>query len=536
MRWAPLLLLGLVLIVYGNSFGNGLVADDRGLIINAPLWTFDSIFSPPYATPYAFIRQLFYVVFYKLFGLNPFIFRFLNIAFHAGSVLLLFVILKKIANTKIAFLASCLFAVHPILVESVTWISGGVYAQYSFFFLASFLCYINAAEKGKRWYIASVVLFILSLMSSEKAVILFLVFPLYEITLGNLKRSWRRLPIFLFLSGLWTLLYLQKLGTRQFYIHVEQTTEPQPYNPFLQIPISITSYLELLLWPDKLTLYHTEMTFSQFDYIVRLIGFLFLLALAGFFFMRNRFLFFWFAFFFVTLIPTLAPIGLAWIVAERYVYLGTIGIFVFFAWVFAKIIERKQLRTIAAVFFAVIIIGLSIRTITRNVDWYNEDNLWLASARTSPSSSQNHNNLGDYYGRHGDLVNAEKEFKQAIELKPNYADAYHNLGNVYRDLGRFDDAIAQYEKALSFYPGLWQSYQNIAVIYYERGEYEKAKEYIEKGVAIDSQNPNLRLIQGFIYVKTNELEKAKELLLQILKLDPENQFAQQGLQEIGDRQ
>ena len=96
--------------------------------------------------------------------------------------------------------------------------------------------------------------------------------------------------------------------------------------------------------------------------------------------------------------------------------------------------------------------ALSVRTITRNADWKNQDTLWLATAKTSPSSPQNHNNLGDYYGRQGDLEKAAEEFKTAIKLKPNYGDAYHNLANIYHQMGEDDLAIENYRKALSFNP------------------------------------------------------------------------------------
>ncbi len=72
----------------------------------------------------------------------------------------------------------------------------------------------------------------------------------------------------------------------------------------------------------------------------------------------------------------------------------------------------------------------------RNFDWKNQDTLWLATAKTSPSSHQNHNNLGDLYARRGEYEKAVEEFKKAIELKPDYGDAYHNLANVYHQIGK----------------------------------------------------------------------------------------------------
>ena len=370
------------------------------------------------------------------------------------------------------------------------------------------------------------------LISSEKSIALVLAFPLYEIVLGSIPKNWKKILPFLAIATISVLLNFSQIGQRRVFFEPSSSQDEIIMNPLLQIPIAITSYLELIFWPDKLTLYHTEMVFTQFEYIIRVIVFLIFIAIMILALKRNRFLFFWFSFLFVFLALTLTPLGITWIVAERYIYLGALGIFVPVAWVFDKFIKNEKTRAVATMVLAIIIISLSIRTIVRNVDWYNEDNLWLAAARTSPSSSQNHNNLGDYYGRHGDLENSIKEFQKAIEIKPNYADAHHNLGNAYRDVGRIDEALVQYEKALSFNPNIWQSYQNIAAIEYQRGNFIKAKEAIDKGISIEPKNANLHLIRGLILVKIGQKEEAQQILRQILSIDHNNQFAKEGLSEL----
>lgn len=529
-NWMYLLLLTvIVFLCYFNALGNGFVSDDRGILININTYNFETVFSQPYM----FVRPLLYFVTYKIAGLNPFLFRLPNILMHVGIVWLIFAILMILSKRPLAFLAAAIFAVHPILVESVSWISGGVYVQYSFFFLLSFFFYLIGRGKMK-YYIVALIAFVFSLMSSEKAIVLALLFPLYEFTLGNLKNNWKKIPLFFILSAMWFFFHSLRLGQREQYVFMDQMTEPSFINPLLQVPITITSYLELLFWPNNLTLYHTEMIFTQMDYIIRLVLTVIFVGVLCYTFFRNKFIFFWISFFLISLLPTLifSFKGLAWIVAERYVYLGALGIFVVIAWVFTKAIERKKWRKLIIPVFVIIVIVLSIRTIVRNIDWANEDNLWLAAARTSPSSSQNHNNLGDYYGRHGDLVNSIKEFQQAIALKPNYADAHHNLGNAYRDMGRIDDALEEYKKAAQVNPGLWQSYQNIAAIYYYQGNYQGAKEYLEIGLKINPQNTSLLYVLGLVEYKFGDKEKAKHFFIQVLQLDPNNQLTKQALQKI----
>lgn len=526
-RWYLLLLTFLVFVSYTNALPNGFVADDTGLMLHAPSWNIETLF----VNPFSFLRQLTYQIIYGIGGLNPFLFRLPNILFHLCTVWLIFFLLLRTTRLTVAIMSASLFAVHPILVESVTWISGGVYAQYSFFFLLSFVAYVISANRGKL-YILSLASFALMLFSSERSIALSLAFPLYELSRERLRTNWKKILPYLVGSMLTVILNFVQIGQRRVYFVSDSPPDQIVMNPLLQIPIAITSYIELIFWPDKLTLYHSEMIFTQLEYVIRLFFFILFLGLILFCYRKNRFLFFWLCFFMVFLSLTLTPLGITWIVAERYVYLGALGIFIPVVWVFAKVIEHRRFKTAAIAVFIIIVIGFSIRTIVRNVDWYNEDNLWLAAARTSPSSSQNHNNLGDYYGRHGDLENSVRHFQRAIELKPNYADAHHNLGNAYRNLGRLDEAVSQYEKALSINSNIWQSYQNIAAIHYQQGEFDKAKVYIEKGILVEPNNPNLRLVQGLIYIKTNEREKARQLLLEILKLDPTNELAKNGLEEL----
>lgn len=521
-RWYLLLLLGLVFLCYVNALGNNFVSDDRGLVLNMPIWDASTILS----NPYPLIRQFLYLAVYKIGGLNPALFRLSNVIFHAGVVILIYTILGIMQKPKIGILAASLFAVHPILVESVTWISAGVHIQYSFFFLLSLLFYI-LPKKNIPKYIASLIFYVFALLSSEKAVVLALAFPLFEFCFGSLMRSWKRIIPYFILSGFWVLLYLRLFTLRAGFFEGQQSIDPAIVNPLFQVPIAISSYLQLFFWPNELTLYHTELSFTLFEYIVRTIFLIVFFGAIVYFFKRNRFIFFWFTFFLVTLLPTINPFVHAWIVAERYVYLGTVGIVVSVAMIFAKLGKNVKFKRGMYIVFSLIILSLTIRTIARNIDWTDEDHLWLSAARTSPSSSQNHNNLGDYYGRHGDLENSVREFKRAITLKPNYADAYHNLGNAYRDMGKLDEALKSYEKALLIEPRLWQSYQNIAAIYYSQKNVDKAIEYLQKGITVNPKDPNLYVVLAVVYYKLGEKDQASETLTTALKIDPNNNFAKE---------
>jgi len=290
-----------------------------------------------------------------------------------------------------------------------------------------------------------------------------------------------------------------KVGTRISGLATQNYTEPGFYNPLIQIPIAIAEYLKLIFWPQALTLYHSELSFTSGEYLIRLVIFLVLGGAVIYAYKKSPYVFFWLSFFIVTLAPTLTPLRIAWVVAERYVYLGTLGVLAVVGLVLKKLSDLEQIRIIGYSVFALIVVLLSVRTVLRNRDWKNQDTLWLAAAKTSPSSPQNHNNLGDLYGRRGDLERSIEEFKKAIELKPGYADAYHNLGNTYQQRGGVEEAIENYQKAIEFNPNLWQSYQNLGAIYFTREEYQLAEKCFQEAIKINPTNlnlqDNLRLIQ-----------------------------------------
>ena len=472
-----LFLGGLILLVYFNALGNGFVSDDWGFINDPAISHIKSLIpNPPYINFNLRVILIFFIN--QLFGLNPFFFRLPNVLAHLGSAILIFALVRKLSGATVATISAVLFAVHPILTEGVTWISGGGYSLYTFFLLASLFSYIHGSIK-KHYYL-SILLFYLALLSSEKAIVFPLILVVYELALGNLKGNLRKIIPFFILAGLWIVILISQIDTRISSLQISSGAAPGRLNPLIQIPIAVTSYLQLIFWPDGLTLYHSEMFFSRPEYLIRLGIFVLFLAGIVFSYFKNRKIFFWLSFFLISLIPTLTPLGISWIVAERYVYLGTVGIIV----TISMLSEKNKTLWYGLVIAAFL---LALRTISRNFDWQSHDTLWLATARVSPSSSQNHNNLGDYYGRRGDLQRAAEEFEIAIKLNPQYADAYHNLGNAYRDMGRLDPAIENYQTAIKFNPNIWQSYFNIAAIYYTQKKFPEAKEYLNRAAELNPE-------------------------------------------------
>lgn len=459
------MLAGLVGIAYLWTLNFAFLSDDiYGIVNNPEIFKFSWVWQNPTVV----LNRLSYFIISNVFGVVPWPFRLMNIGVHLLTVIGVMVLVEKLINKTVAMVAAVLVAVHPLMIESVTWISGNGYSWYGALLVWSLIFYIRAGKSWKQWLI-SVGLFLAALQFSEKAAVLPGILLVYR-WVNDRKRGryWDLIP-YIALSALWLVMNLRGVGARLNYLQAEfnsqaETQSVMKISPLVQTPVALSSYLGLIVWPDKLTLYHSEMSYTKTKFAI-MAGVTIIYFLVTLWFLWKRSLVgFWLAWLLIGLSPTLVPLGVAWIVAERYGYFGAIGIFVLISWGLVSLSEKPKWVEAGWTITVLIICLFLIRTMVRNGDWQDQDHLWLAAKRTSPSSPQNHNNLGDLYGRRGDLQLAEWHFKKAIEINPNYADAMHNLANTYVRLGRFDEAIKMYEAALQNKPSLWQSEQQLKII------------------------------------------------------------------------
>jgi len=405
--------------------------------------------------------------------------------------------------------------------------------MYGFFILLSLVFY-TMSKKTDRFFYLSLAAFFLALLTSERAIYFPGVLVVWEICFGDIKQNWKKTIPYFALSGIWGILFV--FGQINYRINELQTSYYQKktsQNPFFQIPVALSSYFELIIWPKALTLYHSEMNFSKINFAARFIATTGYFVSLIYFFKKNKTLFFWLSFLVITLSPFLTPLGISWVVAERYVYLGSISIFITIGLILEKITNKISKKvSLFYIITSLLVLLLLIRTIYRNVDWKNQDNLWLASEKYSPSSPQNHNNLGDLYARWGQLDKSIAYFKRATELQTNYGDAFHNMANVYAQKGNFQTAAKNYQKAIECNPNLWQSYQNLGSIYFQDGKFTQAEETFKKAVQIFPQNPGLRYALGITFANQGKVPEAQEELKIALQLNPQYAQAQQALNEL----
>jgi len=503
-KWKILLILGITFLAYINAWGAEFLSDDIPAITGDPrVKTWDFVWANLLNVP----RKFYYFVIINTFGLVPGAFRFIGIASHLLMVVAVFLLGELLVGRRVGFLAGILVGVHPIMIEAVTWISGGGHSQYSLFVVISFILYILGG-KNRKYYWWSLISFFMALEFSEKAMMFLGILVMYHLLFVGKKRKWQDLIPFVLLDSIWIWWNLKNLSGRVSYLATQFSggVSSQPKNPFIHIPVAISSYLNLIFWPDKLTLYHSELTFTPNQYVIMTIVTVLFFGIILWSLWKGikdnkmaKQVCFWLSWLVIGLSITLTPFGVSWLVAERYVYFGAVGILMAIAIGVDWLSKKRGWYEAVMIGFSLIAGLLFIRTIVRNHDWKNQDNLWISAARVSPNSAQNHNNLGDMYQRWGDLDKAVEHFSRAIEINPRYAAANHNLANTYFRKKEFEKAIEHYQKAVELRSGLWQSHRELSRVYYTIGEKDLAKQELEKAIEINPEDETLQQLMQQLF-------------------------------------
>ncbi len=458
----------LTLAAYSNSFTAGFAMDNRGLILQdarihaVTSETLDQIVSHTYWWPYGEsglyrpLTTLTYLFNYAVLGNgeSPAGYHWLNFLLHAGNVLLLYRLALQLgAPWRLSAATAALWAVHPVLTESVTNIAGRADLLAGMATLSGLLFYLHFTESSapRRWvWLAALsVVTLAGAFAKESAVTVVGVIVLYEVCFWQQRRKGRDL----LLASLAMLLPIQAMLFQRASV---LWSSPAAKFPFYDNPLvgagfwesRLTAlqvmgrYLGLLIWPATLS---SDYSWSQIRVAdTSAAGLLAWFAIAagagGCFYLlrRQRTLFFAVAAAFVVFLPTanlLFPIGT--IMAERFLYLPAMAV----AACVAAALLRLPGRAFVAL-AAVLVVACSARTWARNADWQSDLTLGAAAVQSSPASFKSHKLLA--YGLHeadarGNLDRVIEETEASLRvLDPlpdarNNADSYQRAGGYYME-------------------------------------------------------------------------------------------------------
>lgn len=530
-KFLATLLIG-VFLLYANSLNGDFVSDD-----------YASIPQETHITDFGYmakrlITSLSNWVVAVTFGIvNTMPYHLLNLLTYLFICVFAFIFLSLITNQTTARWTTVLFVVLPIHVEAVSWISGKPYLFSAFFILLSLIFFIMFIKtKNKKYFWVFLVLLPLTFIAERvRSIALLLLSGLYLLVYGqkyvDKKKIWSFFYIALGLLVLAVLILSPLIMDRiQGVNSGYNASESIFYNPFFQYPTAIAKYLQLILVPVDLTLYHTMYIFPVWLNWVILI---FYLSLLIYFFIKNKNVFFALAFIFLATAPSMAPVKVSWLVAERYMFLGSLGFCLFLFLITENLVKNKKSLVIFA--FVSLISVFAIRTYLRNIDWQTNHNLWVNTVQVSPNSHNAWNNIGDDYDKLKQYENSVKGFSQSTVVKPNYADAYHNRANIFFKVNRLDLARESYDLALKYSPQLYQTYLSLTQIDLMEKRYDLAIKHAEEATKIQPNNPQSYYVLGIVNVQAGKIEEAKKIFTMLVNNVPNFKQAKDVLDQLNQQ-
>lgn len=515
----------LAVVVYANGMAADFVSDDYASITQNPLVGNLAEMGKNMAT---FTN---YVIF-KLFGHNSSVpYHLTSLVAYIVFIWLAYVVLYMVFNDRwLATVTMLIFSIHPIHVETVTWISGRIYLLVSISIMLTFLFFIYYLRKRYwGWVVWAGVTFFLGFITDKpRPFSLFMVIWLYfiYIGLGRLRVDWKKsLLVMVGIATVFLMIAIPQINRRVVSVNSGyNASESVFYNPFFQYPTGLAKYLQLLWLPVDLTLYHTMYTFPIWLNWAIILTYL---ATMTYFYFRDKRYFFALGFILAGVLPSMAPLKVSWLVAERYIFLGSLGFCLLIALVLKDIWQRWSL--VAVSLMAVIMVAGAARIYLRNIDWQTNHNLWVNTCQVSPNSHNAWNNIGDDYDKLKDYENAIKGFTQSTVVKPNYADAFHNRANIFFKIGRLDLARDSYNTALYFSPSLYQTYVSLTQIDMIEKKFDLAMTHAKQAIQLQPENPQALYVLGVVYAQAGMRNEAVDLLKKILSVYPNYQPAREAL-------
>lgn len=509
---AIFLILFLTLAVYSNSLGGEFVSDDEYFVVKnvniRSLKNIPDFFSNRSAVAftdlsfdvYRPVATLSYAVDYFLWKLNVFGYHLVNVLLHSFNAILLFIFLYALfGDIWIALFASLFFALHPVQTEVVSWISGRSSILFMLFYLSALLLYV----RGK--ILPSLALFTVSLFSKEMAVTLPFLLVAYDIHFPNKepvrRRIYRYIPYFIAVAVfvLVRALVLKRVSQCGWW-------GDSPYHTFLSMSAVFLDYIKILILPVKQCAFYVTRICTTISDPKAMLGLALLLASLGsvpLIFRRSRKISFFVCWFFITILPVSNIVPLKALMAERFLYIPSIGFCVILAAMLKK--QRRQIATAAAVS---IIIIYGFLTVIRNEDWRSPVRLAKSIIKVFPHNTWGYSCLGSAYLGDGNYAEAEKALKKAIALSDDYPTPKTALGFCYIQYERYEEAADLLTQSLGMDPRNLDTMNLLGVCYGSLKRYDESIRQFENSIAIDPTFTAAYLNLGATYEAMKEHQKA----------------------------
>jgi protein O-mannosyl-transferase len=527
-------IIGVCFVAYIPAIKGGFIWDDDAYVTANPLLTepnglYKIWFSTESPSQYFPLTYTTFWIEYRLWQLSPPGYHIDNIIIHILNALLLWLILRRLSIPG-AWFASAVFALHPVQVESVAWITERKNVLMLLFSLLTFLCWMEFAlgNKSRRkailLYVGALLFYALALFSKTTACTL----PLAMVLILWLKHlpltSKRLLQIVPFIAmGIAMGIFVM------WWENHHQGTERLNLGLSLADKLLIGGrdlwfYLWKLFWPMNLTFSYPRWQINPTDiwqYIYPA-GYLLMLACAWLWREKiGRAITAALLFFAGILLPMLSFFSLFTFlytfVADHYQYAASIGPITLVAagntYVFRRLGSKSKSIMLSA--GGVLLLALGILTWRQSQIYTNMETLWEDTLNKNPDSWMAHNEIDIIRRKQGRFAEAMMHAKQRLELSSytetiyplSYSDGYFNLALILDEQKKFDEAVNYYQKAIAIFPNNAKAYYRIGEVLAKEGKVEQSIPYFRRATEF-----NLNLYEAYYNYGTmlQQLARKKE--------------------------
>jgi len=477
---------------------------------------------------YPLLHSAFWVE-HRLWGDHPFGYHLVNVLQHATAACLLALVLRRLAIPG-AWLAAFLFALHPVMVESVAWISEQKNTLSLVFYLAAALVYLRfEANRGPRTYVLATLLFAGALLT--KTVTASLPAALLVVSWWRRGRIDVRRDVLPLVP--W---FVLGAGMGLLSAHVERVYIGAQGEEFgldgLQRGLLAGRiawfYAAKLLWPAELIFIYPRWQVDpvQVGHWLYSVGALALLAVLWSLRNRSRAPLAAALFFGGSLFPTLGFFNvyafLYSFVADHWQYLPSVGLLVLASAGLARLLEARGVARAVRVGLPVVIVsGLGLLSFQQSRMYADLRTFYVTTLARNPAAWMAHNNLGNLLRDAGELEAARGHFEAALRVRPDLYRVHNNLANVLRAQRQPAEAERHYRRAIELRPDYAEAHNNLGSLLRQLGRPVEAQRHLFSAILADPAHADARNNLG---MTLRDLERNTDAITQFqraLRLQPD---------------
>jgi tetratricopeptide (TPR) repeat protein len=479
----------------------------------------------------------------QIYGLDPGGHHLTNVLLHGANAILLFLVLRKMTGAfwRSAFVTA-VFAIHPLRVESVAWVTERKDVLSGLFFMLTLWAYTSHVRKqgggGKHlfiflyspWYWLALFFFSLGLLAKSMLVTLpFLLmlldyWPLQRLTLRSPRASfvrliWEKIPLLLLAGFSCVPTILLAKGQIQA---VRGISFPWRVGNAL---VAYADYLWQMICPVGLAVLYPHPGNHLSFWILGLSALLLLIISAGVVAGRRThpYLLVGWLWYLGMLVPVIGFIQAgAQAKADRYTYLPQIGVYLMVAWGAAELCGRwRYRRTVLGSMAGAILVALLACAYIQTTYWKDSVTLWKHTLACTSNNSMAEGYLGLALVDQGDITDGIQYYEHALLLNPNNIHAQNNLGNALANQGKLTEAIQHYEQALQIEPDSAEAHYNLGIVLATQGNLAEAIQHYQRALQLKPDDPEALNRLGIASAMQGNFTEAVKCYEQALELKPD---------------